>query len=403
MRVTKKIISLFLCLSMVFTFFAVSIPQETDARTLGQVEADLKECENLLVSLQNQKASLGNEINDLDKQSNVTADQLGVYIRQIETIEVEIALTESTIETFEIKLSELAANVLIQEENLVYYQDLFSSLILYSFKQEDDSYFEILLDSKNFSDFLTRVDNLKYFLDYTDSVMDSLKLTMNDLETARANHENAIGALDTYKSDLIDKNNELVNIKTGLDKKAAEIGASVGELTDKYSNTDNLIAQTKAKIASLKKERDELINSETNYRWPIKSGNSWYVSSWFGWRTDPFTGRADIHNGLDIAAAGGVPIVASKSGTVTRSEYAGGFGNVVVIYHGDGYSTLYAHCSSLVAKVGDNVKQGEVIAYVGTTGRSTGNHLHFSVIKNGSYVNPDSYLPNVYPKKNNKI
>lgn len=404
MRVLKKVLSLFICMTMIFASFAISIPQETEAKTLKQVENQLKEYQSLLNKLQSEKASLASEINKIDGQADKTASQLNVYIQKIENLEAEIALTDETMQTYGIKLSGLEADLLIKQENLKYYQDMYASLILYSFKQEDASLFEVLLESENFSDFLTKIDNLKYFLDYTDSVMDSLKIAVNDVDTATANHKNAIDVLDEYNTTLTNRNNELQQTKTTLNNEAAELGTNLSELQKNYVSKNPIIKQTKTKIASLKKEREELLNSDKDYRWPIKSGYNWYVSSWFGPRRDPFgSGRTVLHYGIDIPAASGVPIVASKGGTVTRSEYSGGYGNVVIISHGSGFSTLYAHCSKRVASVGQNVKQGDVIAYVGTTGSSTGNHLHFGVIANGSYVNPDNYLPNCYTKKYYKM
>ena len=119
------------------------------------------------------------------------------------------------------------------------------------------------------------------------------------------------------------------------------------------------------------------------------------ISSEFSYRISPITGRPESHNGLDLAAPGGTPIFAAESGTVIDSRYSSSWGNVVQIDHGGGLVTLYAHCSARLVSTGQTVKRGETIALVGTTGWSTGNHLHFTVYKNGVAVNPRNYLPSV--------
>ncbi len=135
----------------------------------------------------------------------------------------------------------------------------------------------------------------------------------------------------------------------------------------------------------------QIVNPNTDwvgtsiFQWPLPQ--SYTITSWFGYREDPFTGEIAYHSGTDIAAPGGTPILAAADGTVTIANaidsWGGGYGYHIKVKHNDTYDTLYAHCSSICVTVGQEVKQGEVIGYVGTTGNSTGNHLHFEVWQNG--------------------
>ncbi len=126
--------------------------------------------------------------------------------------------------------------------------------------------------------------------------------------------------------------------------------------------------------------------------------NTWgyTITSWFGYRADPFTGEIDYHSGTDIGAPGGTPILAAADGTVTIANgidsWGGGYGYYIKVRHNDTYETLYAHCSSICVVAGQEVKQGEVIGYVGTTGNSTGNHLHFEVWQNGQRTDALSFF-----------
>lgn len=130
----------------------------------------------------------------------------------------------------------------------------------------------------------------------------------------------------------------------------------------------------------------EKYTPELKFRMPV---DDYYISSDFGYRCDPITKEnSALHTGLDMAASGGSPIKAVYSGKVIKSEYSQGYGNYILISHGRGIETLYAHCSSLEAEVGDTVDSGDIIALVGSTGNSTGNHLHFEVRKNGVRLDP---------------
>ena len=128
----------------------------------------------------------------------------------------------------------------------------------------------------------------------------------------------------------------------------------------------------------------------TGFIWPCPSYTR--ISSYFGPRQQPTAGASTDHKGIDLAAPYGAAILASAAGTVTTSTYSSSAGNYIVIAHGNGMSTVYMHCSSLLVSVGQTVQQGQTIAKVGSTGYSTGNHLHFGVIKNGTYVNPLNYI-----------
>jgi len=124
--------------------------------------------------------------------------------------------------------------------------------------------------------------------------------------------------------------------------------------------------------------------------WPVKG----WLTSIFGYRTSPFTGRREMHKGLDIATRNGTPIISPADGLVVFAGREGGFGNMIVIDHGYGITTRYGHCSSLDAKLGQKIKRGDVIARVGNTGRSTGPHVHYEVAVNGVSVNPSRYILN---------
>ena len=164
-----------------------------------------------------------------------------------------------------------------------------------------------------------------------------------------------------------------------------------------YDILEDLEAESKAlnsEIQRLQAEQAAKNGTSTKapgaYVWPCPSSRT--ITSNYGYRVHPVTGAKKLHSGMDIGASYGAAVVAAASGTVIMSKYYGGYGNCIIIDHGGGVSTLYGHMSSLVAKTGQTVSAGETIGKVGSTGVSTGNHLHFEVRINGSTVNPANYV-----------
>jgi len=167
-----------------------------------------------------------------------------------------------------------------------------------------------------------------------------------------------------------------------LQDQVARMGQSVEQRSDYMNVVESELVASQA--------RDALLPKGT----PVSEG---FVGSGYGMRTDPFTGQMSMHSGVDFAAPVGTPIFAAAGGVVVRSEVNPDFGNMVEVDHGKGLSTMYAHASRLLVKNGDFVRKGQKIAEVGTTGRSTGPHLHFEVHVNGAPTNPSKYLANLHP------
>ena len=164
------------------------------------------------------------------------------------------------------------------------------------------------------------------------------------------------------------------------------LNKSISQLAYQYEKSQNLLQQLEITLNNLHLV-DELFISGR----PVPDESSW-ISSPFGTRSDPFTGRLRRHNGVDIAGYTGMPINATAAGVITTSEARTGYGFLVEINHGNGFKTRYAHASSLVVSVGDVVEKGQQIAVMGTTGRSTGPHVHYEVIKDGRQINPNYYI-----------
>ena len=206
----------------------------------------------------------------------------------------------------------------------------------------------------------------------SEASLDALSLQMAGLDKSEFDFttEPALGGantgLDGRHLDIVDLKDSIDRVAENLSQERMELGLLENVMLDK-----------------------DLKQSMDPKGWPVKRG---YISSAYGYRSDPFTGKKVFHKGVDIPSAKGSPIHALAAGVVTHAENRDGFGNTVEIDHGNGYSTRYAHISKLVVKTGDRIDQDQVIAEIGSTGRSTGPHLHLEMFKDGRRFNPRKRL-----------
>ena len=339
---------------------------------LADVEADQAEAQQRRQLLQAQLDAINNEIENIDKQ-------IAYYDQEIAQKEAEQAEAEANEEAqYELFCQRVRA---MEEEGTV-------------------SYWSILFNSESFSEMLDRLADIDAVMDYDNQVMDELIAIREEiialrtqLETSRAEEQ---AARDQQAAKQAEQQAKVAEAQELLD----QINADVAEVNRQLDAESEAAAEIQAEIAQKQKQLEEqrrqnniTIDSETSYLWPLPG--YYRLSSLFGYRIHPITGEAHSHTGIDIPAPGNTPILACKSGQVVTSAYHYSYGNYVVIDHGNGNSTLYAHMSSRAVSEGDMVTQGQTIGYVGTTGSSTGNHLHLEVRDNYTRVDPESKFPSL--------
>jgi murein DD-endopeptidase MepM/ murein hydrolase activator NlpD len=165
--------------------------------------------------------------------------------------------------------------------------------------------------------------------------------------------------------------------------------SSMNRSMDRFKTEVTIQERSFQELVEYLEDQKSLLKSTPSI-WPVKG----WLTSTFGYRSSPFTGRRELHKGLDIATRSGTPIIAPADGLVVFAGREGGFGNMIIVDHGYGITTRFGHCSSLEAKLGQKIKRGDVIARIGSTGRSTGPHVHYEVAVNGVSVNPSRYILN---------
>ena len=261
------------------------------------------------------------------------------------------------------------------------------------------SYLDVIFGAKDFGDFLTRTDLLK-------RVMMQDSDLVNSLLDYQAEVQELVKNLDADKKI---QERQAINAEQAKNIKLEKVAAQQ-EIIDKMQNDKDVYNQQYDEMQAAAQQIQRLIE-ESQFRVSANTTNQGYVqqgsgsnsgamimpvsgeiTSPFGWRTHPIFGNQRYHSGIDIAAEYGTPICAAQSGVVITAGWIDGYGNTIMIDHGGGIVSLYGHNQSLAVNVGQSVNQGQVVAYCGSTGNSTGPHCHFEVRLNGDSVDPNNYL-----------
>jgi len=349
-------------------------------------------------------AYAGNEqqqLNDIHNQINQTQSQLNEGKKkekqlssQIKQLESQIAATEKEIENLkgdilktEQEIEVVRQNLAVLEQEMDTQNENLKQRLRTMYKNGDIGLVQILLGSENITDFMTNMDMVQKIFDNDVEVLKILEEQHNKVVAQRQQLE----ALQA----------RLVSEKQQESNKQASLQASRGEVASLKAQVAKDNKALEAQIDELNREADRLIEEIRRlqgdgayvggtFAWP--SASSTRVTSEFGMRLHPILKVNKLHTGIDIGAASGTKVLAANSGTVIKAGWNNSYGNVIMIDHLGGIVTLYAHNSKLLVNTGDVVSRGQAIALVGSTGNSTGPHIHFEVRVDGQYQNPRNWL-----------
>ena len=375
-------------ISMIISSAGAVTQSEIDALKKEQQESQAKQEE-----LKDQLAEAEAEQAAAQQKRQLLTEQLNAINAEIDNINAQISYYDGEIAQKEEERKEAEAREAEQYE-------LFCQRVRMMEEQGTVSYWSILFNAEDFSDLLDRIADVDAVMAYDNEVMDQLIATrqelerlQGELESARAEEQAAKEQQEAKKAEQQAKVAEAQALVDQINADVAEVNRQLDEERAAASEIQAELAKKQKQLEEERKQNNIVISSETGYLWPLPG--YYRLSSQFGYRIHPITGVAHSHTGIDIPASGGTPILAAKSGQVVTSAYHYSYGNYVVIDHGNGNSTLYAHMSSRAVSEGQMVTQGQVIGYVGTTGSSTGNHLHFEVRDNYTRVDPESKFPSL--------
>lgn len=399
----KILLVVFLCFSFIVPAFAQTVDQKRDE--LNDVKQEINDNKKELNEYKSQEEQLAEEIKIIEAQLKQAEEELEKINKRIKDTEGEIKGKEKEISVKEEEILVKVEEIAEVEAWLEDQDDLVKTRIRAIYENGSISYLEVLLASSGFSDFLTRFNYLQSILNSDITLFNQIKeereklenqkkeleVQREELEIQRRELENQRQALLGLRKSQLDKQNQIDRQSTERTRLLSQVKRAIEAQEKAIRDLEAESKQIEALIKKLLEEQSRNSGSAPTGKlaWPVPGYNR--ITSYFGNRIHPITRQASFHSGTDIGAPTGVSIAAAESGTVILARYYGGYGNCVIIDHGGGMVTVYAHAYTLNSSVGQNVSRGQRIATVGSTGFSTGPHLHFEVRINGQTVNPLSY------------
>lgn len=423
-RILSLIISLSVLVSAVACYnLSASANEKVDEYKdkIAEYEEKIDAAQNKIDSLKGDIGEVKTYIEELDKQVAMYQEQIDAYNGQIDAHQANIDDYEAQNEELENRITELNDQIdkcndeidAKNEEIDAKYEEL-KELIRTNYINGETSALEVLLMSDDFSDYLTKVQFVSSLADYENGLINGINDDIDAINDTKAQIDADKESIRKLQDEIDKKIAEIETLQDAVEENKAKVVANQDAIEQKVSENSNYLAslnnesaeykamikEYEAEIARFDRQIEALLQSNGS------SGNGTLVNSsglicplqYSGtYVSSPFYRNSDgsYHGALDLCVSGGSygkSISAAESGTVITASYHWSYGNYVVVDHGNGLSTLYAHCSSLAVGAGQSVSKGQTIAYVGSTGNSSGPHLHFEVRINGSRVNPSGYI-----------
>lgn len=394
-----------LTLGTVFSSYATSKAIEDAKKKVSSMEEEKKKVESTLKELEGKKSDTAAYVKELDRNLSALAGELT-------KLEGDISQKEEQIEEAKVELE--TAKITENRQ----YEDM-KLRIQYMYENGQTGLLESMMQSESIAELLNRAEYASQITSYDRKMLEEYRKTRQEValkkEALKTEHQELLTLQDSTKA-------KQSSVKTLMASKEAELASYETKIASAQGEIDQYNADIKAQEehmarveAEIRRKEEEARKAEearraeeakknqssaggdstvkkgnTNFIWPCPASGR--ISSAFGDRSSPTEGASTNHKGIDIPAPSGSSIVAAADGKVVISTYSYSAGNYIMIDHGGGLTTVYMHCSQLLVKEGETVKQGQTIAKVGSTGYSTGPHLHFGVRFGGSYVNPSGYV-----------
>ena len=365
-----------------------------DASAVTQAEIDKLKDE--LSGMNSEKSQLQKELKAIQNNKNTALAQKENIDKQINLIQSEIRSVEKLIADYESLIEQTEQEIRENEAEEARQYEKFCARVRAMEERGTISYWSVLFDAASFSDLLSAMDFISEIMDSDQKVIDDLRSLREQIEQKKAALEASLAEQQSAKETLVAKKSELNTQRAAAEKVLADLKANEAQYKQVLSEKDAAMERQQAEIVRLSRElaaqNGDTTATSGGYIWPCSSR---YVTSPLGARYTGIAGASTNHAGIDIGRVGyTTQAVAAKAGTVIISSYNKYRGNYVVVSHGSGNTTTYQHLSSRSVSVGTYVAQGQVVGVTGTTGISSGPHLHFEITENGKIVNPLNYLTN---------
>ena len=405
-KTIKNLLVLFLAILTLFAVsltavFAAGVSADDFANDdkVKEFQQNIRELESQQKALKADLDKVHGELVDARRQVN-NLDSLMTANQNLHTATAAlIAEYETQIAAKEAEIERVSGEIAVKEAEISDTKNKFLTFIRVQYENGTPSMLEAIYDSDGLGDMLSRIEYVGSMMDYNSDLLANYSAEKIELDNIKSGYENTLAELNTAHDEKVAYDASLKEIDAELEAQRKQqrallnsIAAEEQKLQDEY---DELSAAEEKESARLEKYLEELAaKSQKEYVggkliWPVDRSIK-RISSYYGWRTYYYRGRkiTDFHRGIDIPSSAGTNIYAAQSGEVILAAWHSSYGNYLIVDHGGGISTLYAHCTKLLVKKGQKVNQGDHIAEMGSTGQSTGPHLHFEVRVKGQHQDP---------------
>ena len=372
--------------------WAASNPQTIEQRIEAQREKAAK-IQSALHAKRAQLHTVTTRYNDLQAQLSETNDAIAGVNAHIGSLDAQAASTQRRIDWNAVQLDAARASLKRQDDAL-------RRRLVDIYENGDLGYINVLLSAQSFSDFVERWEDLRRLIAANQRTVHARKVAERRVASVEAALESTRLQLQQEQQAQVEARNQLGTLAAERQNLVNLTGAQRHAVATQVAQMEDLSAAEESQLEALIQERqreleaqrraagitggEETAGGHGSFSWPVTGT----ITSPFGWRSNPFGGSPEFHQGLDIAAPTGTTVTAAAGGTVIMAQWYGGYGNYILIDHGGGYSTGYGHLSAIYVSNGQGVKRGQAIGAVGSTGASTGPHLHFEVRIDGKPVDP---------------
>lgn len=415
--VLVRVICIILCVIMLGGLLTSALLTMVSAKSSAEIKKEIAALQEEANKISEEGDALQAEIDATKDKQQTTIEQKALIDKRIQITESEIRNANAQIQQYGLliaeKQSELEAAQAEQEELNQRYKTRLRAME----ETGNISYWSVLFKAKSFSDLLSRIDSIHEVAEADNRMLREIQEKADAIDQSRRELEEELAAQQNAKVVLEQLEQELLTQRAEADSLMLELEEAYLTLSDEFLANEDEEASVRAQIMEAQAAYEKALKEEEAKRLaeanknnvaggkenttsspsasgfisPLPKGSTW-VSCAYGWRNHPLWGDRRFHHGVDLAANQGTPIYAIAAGTVTIASYTDANGYYVSLSHGNGFGSIYCHMTHYTVKSGQSVKQGEIIGYVGSTGWSTGPHLHFEIHKNGSSVNPMSYI-----------
>ena len=389
-----------LCIVLAFVICSLSIFSYVYAEENTTNTQDTNNTNNQATDLQTKQQELQNQINEATGELEDVQSDLSDNLQQVQKLDERIESSQTELDELNTQITELQTSIdeisaKLEQEEATYnnQKNLLDKRLVAMYEEGETSYLDVILSSSSLAEFLSNYAYLSEIAKYENELLLDIQSRKKEIELEKEKLANNQEQLATIKANQTKTARILENTKTVRENFIAKLSDEEKNIQAQIDEYNRQFAEVNAEILKLALEGLDTQYIGGVFAWPTPGYTR--ITSKYGMRTHPITGVYKLHTGVDIGAPMGASFVAANDGVVVKAGYNGAYGNMVIIDHGGGIQTLYAHGSEIMVNVGDVVKKGEtVVLKVGSTGYSTGAHAHFEVRINGQTVDPMPYITN---------